>query len=115
MANTETTKTETGTCVRCGRTLTSSASIRRGYGKGCAAKIRHAAADLADFKTHQLDSARELIEDGAIIPLRNQVFVAVSSDGTETYYSHPTNCNCPGANRGRRCYHMLAARLLLAA
>jgi hypothetical protein len=110
-----TTAPTTGTCARCGRTLTSSASIRRGYGKGCAAKIRNAAADLTDFKTHQVDSARELIEDGAIIPLRSTVFAAVSSDGTETYLAHPTNCNCPGGLKGRTCYHQLAARLLLAA
>jgi hypothetical protein len=110
-----TTKNHTTRCLRCHRPLRSAKSIARGYGKGCAAKIRHSAADLADFKAHQINSARELIEDGAIIPLRNQVFIAVSSDGTETYYSHPTNCNCPGGLKGSTCYHQLAARLLLAA
>lgn len=103
----------TNRCLRCGRPLRKST----GYGPTCARKIRQAraAADLTDFKPAQITSARELIEDGAIIPLRGHVFTAVSSDGTETYLSHPTNCNCPGGNRGRHCYHMAAARLLLAA
>ncbi|QDN58690.1 DUF6011 domain-containing protein [Streptomyces sp. S1D4-20] len=115
MASTE--NTETANCLRCGRRLTSADSIARRYGRSCRAKVvaASAAADIADFKPAQLDSARELIEDGAIVPLRGLVFTAVSSDGTETYLSHPTNCNCPGGLKGRRCYHQLAARLLLAA
>ncbi|MFD8075822.1 DUF6011 domain-containing protein [Streptomyces sp. NPDC059718] len=102
-------------CLRCGRTLTSAKSCAAGYGPTCAAKIRHAAADTADFKPHQVASARELIADGAIIPLRSVVFIAVSTDGTETYRTAPTGCTCPAGLKGSRCYHQLAARLLLAA
>lgn len=104
-------------CLRCGRALTSPRSTAAGYGPTCAAKLRAAArvADLADYKPAQLASARELIEDGAIIRIRPTVFRAVSSDGTETYLAHPTNCTCPGGIKGRRCYHTAAARMLLAA
>ena len=109
--------TKTAQCLRCGRALTSAASVSRGYGRTCSAKIKAAAgtADLLGFKAAQLASATELIEDGAIVPLRRTVFTVVSSDGTETYLSHPTNCTCPAGIKGHRCYHMAAARMLLAA
>lgn len=102
-------------CLRCGRVLTSTRSTSRGYGPTCAAKVRHANADVAEYKPAQLDSARELIADGAIIPLRSSVFTVVSTDGTETYLTHPTNCTCPAGLKSRACYHTAAARLLLAA
>jgi ribosomal protein L37E len=102
-------------CLRCGRTLTSAKSQAAGYGPTCARHIRRAAVDLTEYKPHQVTSARELIEDGAIVPLRSVVFIAVSSDGTETYKTAPTACSCPAGLKGSRCYHTLAARLLLAA
>lgn len=102
-------------CLRCGRTLTSVKSQAAGYGPTCARHIRHAQVALADYKPHQVQSARELIEDGAIIPLRSVIFIAVSTDGTETYKTAPTGCTCPAGLKGARCYHQLAARLLLAA
>jgi hypothetical protein len=102
-------------CLRCGRKLTSTKSQALGYGPKCAAHIRHSAVDLTDYKPHQIASARELIEDGAIIPLRSVIFIAVSTDGTETYKTAPTACSCPAGIKGSRCYHQLAARLLLAA
>ena len=100
-------------CHRCGRTLRNP-SID-GYGPKCRAKVRAANVDTTDYKTHQITSARELIEDGAIVPLRSVVFIAVSTDGTETYKTAPTGCTCPAGLKGSRCYHQLAARLLLAA
>ncbi|MER5559691.1 DUF6011 domain-containing protein [Streptomyces sp. NPDC002506] len=102
-------------CIRCGRHLTSTKSQANGYGPTCARKIRTATVDTADYKTHQVTSARELIEDGAIVPLRSTVFLAISTDGTETYRSAPTGCTCPAGRKGERCYHQLAARMLLAA
>ncbi|MGW1616364.1 DUF6011 domain-containing protein [Streptomyces sp. NPDC002285] len=102
-------------CLRCGRTLKSAKSQTVGYGPKCAAKVRKAAVDLADYKPHQVASARELIADGVIIPLRSVVFIAVSTDGTETYKTAPTACSCPAGVKGSRCYHQLAARMLLAA
>jgi hypothetical protein len=102
-------------CIRCGRHLTSTKSQATGYGPTCARKVRNATVDLADYKAHQVASARELITDGAIIPLRSVVFLTVSTDGTETYRSAPTGCTCPAGIKGSRCYHQLAARMLLAA
>ena len=102
-------------CLRCGRTLRTAKSQAAGYGPTCARHIRRAQVDLADYKPHQITSARELIEDGAIIPLRSVVFIAVSTDGTETYKTAPTACSCPAGVKGSRCYHQLAARMLLAA
>ncbi len=110
-----TTTTEQARCLHCHRVLTSAKSIALGYGPRCARKIRNAAVDLTDYKPHQITSARELIEDGAIIPLRNLVFLAVSTDGTEIHRTAPTGCNCKAGLKGTRCYHVLAARLLLAA
>jgi hypothetical protein len=102
-------------CIRCGRHLTSAHSTATGYGPTCARKIRTAAVDLTDYKAHQVASARELITDGAIIPLRSVVFLTVSTDGTETYRSAPTGCTCTAGRKGGHCYHQLAARMLLAA
>ena len=102
-------------CLRCGRTLTSTKSQATGYGPTCARHIRNAQVELADYKPHQVASARELIEDGAIIPLRSSIFIAVSTDGTETYKTAPTACTCKAGLKGSRCYHQLAARMLLAA
>jgi hypothetical protein len=102
-------------CLRCRRVLRSAKSIALGYGPRCAAKVRHSAVDLTDYKPHQITSAHELITDGAIIPLRNTIFITVSTDGTETYKSAPTGCTCPAGLKGSRCYHQLAARMLLAA
>lgn len=102
-------------CLRCGRTLRTAKSQATGYGPTCARHIRRAAVDLTDYKPHQVASARELIEDGAIVPLRSVVFVAVSTDGTETYRTAPTACTCKAGLKGTRCYHQLAARMLLAA
>lgn len=102
-------------CLRCGRTLTSTKSMATGYGPKCARHIRNAAVDLTDYKPHQIASAVELIADAAIIPLRSVVFIAVSTDGTETYRTAPTGCTCPAGLKGSRCYHQLAARMLLAA
>ncbi|MDT0387831.1 DUF6011 domain-containing protein [Streptomyces dubilierae] len=102
-------------CLRCGRTLRSAKSRTTGYGPKCAAKVRHSPVDTGDYKPHQIVSARELIEDGAIVPLRSVVFIAVSTDGTETYRTAPMACSCPAGLKGTRCYHQLAARMLLAA
>ncbi len=100
-------------CLRCGRTLRN--PTPDGYGPKCRTKVRRAQVELTDYKPHQIASARELIADAAIIPLRGHVFTAVSTDGTETYRSAPTACNCPAGLKGSRCYHQLAARMLLAA
>ena len=110
-------------CLRpgCGRKLTSPESITRGYGPRCAAKIRAARrqAELSVWTPAQLEQARELIEDGGVVPTpRPDVFRTVSTDGAEVYVTHPKGCNCPHGLRTLRdkpCYHRAAVLMVLAA
>ena len=107
---------------RCGRKLTSEASIRAGYGPTCLRKIRAAAIAeaRAEFTTDQQAKADELIRDGALVPVgatvRNgSLYRAVSSKGDATYLVTSAGCSCMAGVRGRRCYHVLAARVLAVA
>jgi Family of unknown function (DUF6011) len=112
-----TTTTESPRCLRCGRRLRSAKSISTGYGAGCRARIRAAAklADLAAWTQRQLEDARELIEDGGVVPTsRPGVFRTVSSDGEEFHLTHAQACNCPAGLRSLRCYHRAAVALVLA-
>jgi hypothetical protein len=109
-------------CLRpgCGRRLTAKASIARGYGRTCAARIKAAAetADLTDFHDWQVAKANEAIELQAVIPLgRPGMFAAVSSDGVTTYLvdAAASSCTCKAAANARRCYHLAAAAILDAA
>jgi hypothetical protein len=105
-------------CLRCGRTLRSAASIRHGYGAWCRARIRAAAIAEAvkDFSAAQVDKARELIADKGIVPAnRAGIFRAVSSDGTQNYLVAVSgNCNCRAGLLARPCYHVAAARMVTA-
>lgn len=107
--------TQHTTCARCGRTLTSAASIRRGYGKGCAARLRAAAADLDGYTAAQVDAARELIDDGGIVRLRGRIVLTIATDGQRIHRTTSHHCTCHAGIRGVRCYHTAAARLALAA
>lgn len=105
-------------CHRCGRKLTSATSSARGYGRVCATKVREAAkvVNLSEYKAAQIESAQELIADGAILPLRGRIYLAVSSDGLTTHRTATTGqCTCPAGLKGRRCYHVAAAQILAAA
>lgn len=108
----------TARCLRCGRALRAARSIRASYGPVCRARILAARLTeaLRDFTAAQIGKARELIADGGLVPSgRPGVFRAVSSRGDESYLAHSATCNCPGALRGRRCYHSLAVRIVTAA
>lgn len=76
-----------------------------------------AAADLDGFKPAQVERARELIEQGAILPTsRPGLYKAVSSDGSTFYLVHRCGCTCPAGQRGRYvCYHRAAVAILSAA
>lgn len=112
-----TSRTDTTTCTRCGRVLTSATSIARGYGRTCRAKVLAAAA-VAGHKPAQVAKAQELIELGGIVPLRSgrsRVFVVVSSSGDDRYLTAPQACNCAAGLRGKSvCYHRIAAQLIAA-
>lgn len=105
--------TEPQRCTKCHRVLRRPSPD--GYGPKCRAKVRRASVDTSDYDARQVAAARELIEDGGILPLRSVVFLVVSTDGSEIHRTAPTACNCPAGRRDIRCYHRLAARMLLAA
>ena len=125
MSSETSTGTEVGTevvhrCLRpgCGRKLTSEASIARGYGRHCAAKIRAAreSADLSAWTPKQVEQARELIEDGGLVPAdREGVFFAVSTDGSEVYRCAAEFCECPAGLKDSHCYHVCSVVITLAA
>lgn len=73
-------------------------------------------ADVEGYKSFQLDKARQLIEDGGIVPSlrRPGIWTVASSDGTTTYLVHRDVCSCPAGQRGRACYHRAAVALLSA-
>ncbi|MFF0249646.1 helix-turn-helix domain-containing protein [Streptosporangium sandarakinum] len=74
------------------------------------------APGLDGFKPFQLDKAAEAIEQGAILATsRPHVYRAISSDGTTVYLASPDGCSCPAGLKARRCYHIAAVRILLAA
>lgn len=101
-------------CLRCGRRLRSTASITAGYGTGCQAKIRAAAkhADLSAWTPAQAEDARELIEDGGVVPTAKPgVFRTVASKGDAVYLTSRTWCGCPAK---KQCYHRAAVEIVLA-
>jgi Family of unknown function (DUF6011)/SWIM zinc finger len=102
-------------CLRCGRKLTSAKSTATGYGPTCARKVREAAKAeiIATYKPHQIAKAEELIEQGALIPLRAGIYLAPSSDGSQTYRTHRAACSCPAGIKGLHpCKHRIAAHIL---
>lgn len=106
-------------CLRCGRKLTSAASMATGYGPTCKAKVRAAAQAqvIAAHKPTTIAKAKELIEQGAIVPLRGRrIFTVVASNGNDTYKTAPQACTCPAGLKGRFvCYHRVAAQIVAAA
>ncbi|SEO84044.1 DUF6011 domain-containing protein [Actinacidiphila rubida] len=110
MATTEQTR-----CRHCHRILRSARSIALGYGPKCHGKIRKAtAAQTGAHKPAAIEKARELIELGAITPLRGRrIFTVISSDGTSSYKTAAQGCTCPAGLKGRHvCYHRVAAQIL---
>ena len=102
-------------CLRCGRTLRSAKSAALGYGPTCQRKVREAAKAqiLAQYMPHQIAKAEELIEQGALIPLRAGISLAPSADGARTYKTHRAACSCPAGIKGiHPCKHRIAAHIL---
>jgi hypothetical protein len=102
-------------CIRCGRALRSAESVARGYGPTCASRIASAALASTD-KSAAIAKATELIELRGVIRIhRGRAIQAVSSDGTRTYLATQHTCNCPAGLVGRKCYHQVAASLVISA
>ncbi|MGA5599587.1 hypothetical protein ACPCUF_00875 [Streptomyces griseoincarnatus] len=102
-------------CLRCRRPLRNPSAD--GLGPKCRRKVRSAARTEAAHPQWQRNKAVELIELGAVVPLRqNRIFLVVSDDGTEIYRTAATGqCNCPAGLRSVRCYHAVAAQYMAAA
>lgn len=101
-----TTTSETTRCIRCRRALRN--ATPDGYGPTCRRRIHKAAREMAEVTPHQVESAREALRDGAVIPLRGRVFLVVSTDGAQTYRTAVQACNCPAGLVGRMCWHRAA-------
>lgn len=106
-------------CIECGRALTSTASITRGRGKHCAAKVRRTSSTVSTdgFTPAQVDAATELIEDAGIVRLRRSIYLTVSTDGSRVHRTTATRCTCQSGIRSevkgnnKSCYHQLAVRM----
>ncbi|MFE3033042.1 hypothetical protein ACFXKY_15530 [Streptomyces canus] len=107
--------TEHGRCLKCRRPLKNVSPD--GLGPKCRAKVRRAARTESVHPKWQAAKAAELLELGAVIPLRqNRIFLVVADDGTEVYRTAATGqCNCPAGLRSVRCYHSVAAQYMAAA
>jgi hypothetical protein len=118
MSNTERTAkclTSHEKCVKCGHRLFCAVSRARGYGWTCWRIVRAAGrklAELAAFTARQIEQARELVEDCAIIPAGvRDLFFSVSTDGSEFYRTTLEFCDCPAH---ASCYHQAALVMVTA-
>lgn len=105
-------------CKRCNRKLTSTVSIERGYGPTCWAKEKEfygrIVTELADYSTKQLDKAEELLDDNGLqTTSRPGFYIAVASNGFDTYLAHRNGCTCPAGIKAIRCYHRAAILIKL--
>ncbi|MEV6565899.1 hypothetical protein [Streptomyces kronopolitis] len=112
MSATDTT-THPARCLKCRRPLRNPSPD--GYGPKCRQAVRRTArTNPGRYHAWQVNKAVELLELGAVVPLRktskSRVFLVVSDDGSEVYRTAATGqCNCPAGLRGTRCYHAAAA------
>ena len=83
------------------------------------ALLRAEVIDLSAFRDAKAarTKATDLIEQAGIVPAsRAGLFLAVSSDGANTYLIDTVegSCSCRGFAHQNRCYHLVAAALLTA-
>lgn len=105
-------------CLRCGRRLDPCSNERRRYGslgRSCHARRARAVAALYASRNRAAAQAAELIELGALVPMRRPGFYKVpSSDGTSYYTACSRGCTCPAGIHVRLCKHAVAAAVLAA-
>ncbi|MEU5497926.1 hypothetical protein [Streptomyces griseofuscus] len=105
-------------CTRCHRRLRNTSPD--GLGPKCRQMVRKAGRSeqiTRRYKTHLVERAVELLEQGGIIHLRdtgkNRVFLAVSSDGSTAYRTTHSACTCPAGLRSKcDCKHRIAAHMI---
>ncbi|MGH3192663.1 MAG: hypothetical protein ACRDPY_40195 [Streptosporangiaceae bacterium] len=91
-------------CIRCGRRLVCTISRKRGYGWGCWAKVVKARklAALVNFTMKQVEDARQMLDDAAVIPTAlATVFRTVSSDGLRVYLTTRSRWESAAPRRSR--------------
>lgn len=105
----------TARCDRCHRPLRSAKSIADRMGRTCKKRERQEVA-VAGYKPTTVTRAKELIEQGALIPVRGRrVFQVVASNGIDRYLTAAEGCNCPAGLRAKHvCYHRVAVILAAA-
>lgn len=101
------------TCKGCGRPLRATKSRALGRGPVCQAKFAARVATAAATEpADRVAKAVELIEDGGLVRVGHDLYLATSSNGSLRYEVTPTGeCSCTAAQYGRGCYHSLAARI----
>jgi len=92
-------------------------SLRERVTLGRILRAEHAVIDLSAFRDAKgaRGKAIELIEQDGIAPAsRPGLYLAVSSDGVNTYLidAFEGSCSCKGYAHTGRCYHQVAAALL---
>lgn len=92
-------------------------SLARRITLGRTLRAEHAVIDLTAFRDAKTarTKAIELIEQDGIIPgSRPGLYLAVASDGANTYMidTWEPSCTCKGFIHVGRCYHLVAAALL---
>jgi hypothetical protein len=92
-------------------------SLRERVTLGRTLRAEHAVIDLSAFRDAKgaRGKAIELIEQDGIVPAsRPGLYLAVSSDGANTYLIDTAegSCSCKGFAHTGRCYHQVAAALL---
>lgn len=108
-------------CKRCHRELHAQSSIVAGYGKVCAKRERQErAAAAASISQDTVTRAHEDIEDGAVQPTTfrtrtgGRIYLAISSDGSQSYLPTKDSCTCLAGQHDRMCHHRTAVILLVA-
>jgi len=102
-------------CKRPGCTgiLRSAESIERGTSKRCAKLLADRIEEATQgFKPEQVAKAEALVRSGGIKAHGHGLYVARSSRGDVTYATDGLSCSCPAGAHDRRCYHVLAARMV---
>ena len=103
-------------CERCHRRLNACSYERRRFGnlgRSCYARRARAVRALYASRNAAASRAAELIELGALIPMKRPGFYRVpSADGRSAYTTCSRGCTCPAGIHAKLCKHSVAAAVL---
>ncbi len=104
-------------CGRCGRRLSSTVSIERGYGRHCFGKVKALTAIVGNSTearyTTQINKAIEVIEDAGVLRYYG-AYLVVASNGLCAYAvdAEALTCTCTAGIFQKPCYHRAAVYLV---